>query len=385
MRSKQWHELSRRSISRRSLLDLSARASLGAAGIALVGCGDDDDDEAPAPAEQATGLPPRPSRTSEGDILPDTIVAEGDYKVAIAYPVFDVPFFVRGVHFGAVQECERLGVECVFTFGGGYDKPEAQVNDMEDLIAQGVDGIILTAAVDAALIPVMDKANEAGIIVTSFSINSESETFYGYEGISHFDSARGFTELLGQCLSERGVENPKIIAVGGPKGAAWYDPRKEALDEIAPNLGLEVVAHQYTSSAREETIRVFEDLLTANPDVDGVWTGSADMAMGVITVLKNRGFAPGEVCVASGAELSVEYADAIREGWYFGNVTQQAVLTGQQAIRKLVAHLNGDSSVPFYLREPFAIVTQDNLDTVDRSTFLGPEDFDPPSRVAPRS
>ena len=39
-----WRQLSRRKLSRRALLNVSARAGIGAAGLALVGCGDDDDD-----------------------------------------------------------------------------------------------------------------------------------------------------------------------------------------------------------------------------------------------------------------------------------------------------------------------------------------------------
>jgi len=43
-----WTRLRRRQISRRTMLGASARAGVGAAGLALVGCGDDDDDAAVA-------------------------------------------------------------------------------------------------------------------------------------------------------------------------------------------------------------------------------------------------------------------------------------------------------------------------------------------------
>ena len=53
-----WERMRRSRLSRRSLLHASARAGVGAAGLALVGCGDDDDDDSqsaaqPEPAEQA--------------------------------------------------------------------------------------------------------------------------------------------------------------------------------------------------------------------------------------------------------------------------------------------------------------------------------------------
>ena len=41
-----WQRLQRNRMSRRSLLRASARAGVGASGLALVGCGDDDDDDA---------------------------------------------------------------------------------------------------------------------------------------------------------------------------------------------------------------------------------------------------------------------------------------------------------------------------------------------------
>ena len=45
-----WTTMRRRRISRRTMLGASAKAGVGAAGLALVGCGDDDDDDAPAAA-----------------------------------------------------------------------------------------------------------------------------------------------------------------------------------------------------------------------------------------------------------------------------------------------------------------------------------------------
>ena len=48
-----WQRMRRSRMSRRSLLRASGRAGVGAAGLALVGCGDDDDDDAQAVVRQA--------------------------------------------------------------------------------------------------------------------------------------------------------------------------------------------------------------------------------------------------------------------------------------------------------------------------------------------
>ncbi len=56
--SNYWQRLQRRRLTRRTMLGASAKAGVGAAGLALVGCGDDDDDQVaaqvtPTPAQQA--------------------------------------------------------------------------------------------------------------------------------------------------------------------------------------------------------------------------------------------------------------------------------------------------------------------------------------------
>ncbi|MCY3557560.1 MAG: ABC transporter substrate-binding protein [Chloroflexi bacterium] len=48
-----WQRMRRKQMSRRALLRASGRAGVGAAGLALVGCGDDDDDAQPQAAAQA--------------------------------------------------------------------------------------------------------------------------------------------------------------------------------------------------------------------------------------------------------------------------------------------------------------------------------------------
>ena len=55
--SNYWSRMRRRRLSRRTLLGASARAGVGAAGLALVGCGDDDDDDAPQTVAQSTAAP----------------------------------------------------------------------------------------------------------------------------------------------------------------------------------------------------------------------------------------------------------------------------------------------------------------------------------------
>ena len=99
-----WHRVRRSQLSRRTLLSASARAGVGAAGLALVGCGDDDDDSAavadlPADqgdqaADQAVDQVVEQGRDQVGDQVADEVVAEeedddvGEQAVAQGTPGF---------------------------------------------------------------------------------------------------------------------------------------------------------------------------------------------------------------------------------------------------------------------------------------------------------
>jgi hypothetical protein len=69
-----WNQFTERRLSRRMMLNWSARFGVGAAGLALVGCGgDDDDDEAPAAAaaQAEPAAPPAPDAEPEPDAAPE--------------------------------------------------------------------------------------------------------------------------------------------------------------------------------------------------------------------------------------------------------------------------------------------------------------------------
>ena len=85
-----WQRMRRNRMSRRALLRASGRAGVGAAGIALVGCGDDDDDDQPATAQsqpqqqQQSMSAQQQDQMQQQDAMADQQADQADQQEAVA-------------------------------------------------------------------------------------------------------------------------------------------------------------------------------------------------------------------------------------------------------------------------------------------------------------
>src|SRR6266540_6206089 len=74
------------------------------------------------------------------------------------------PFFVK-MREGAQAKADELGVE-LQSFAGKVDgDTDSQVQAIENLIAAGAKGILITPSDSAAIVPTVQKARDAGILV----------------------------------------------------------------------------------------------------------------------------------------------------------------------------------------------------------------------------
>jgi len=171
-----------------------------------------------------------------------------------------------------------------------------------------------------------------------------------------------------------------IIAISGPKGAGWADPKLFALQDLLVSAkDMHIVATQYTDGSRAQTIQVMENLSLAHPDFQAVWTPYVDQAIGVVQVLKNNGIPSGKVVVVSNG-WTPDTLDAMNQGWVYGTSLQQGVLSGQQSVRMCVDLLNGGKP-PFHILEPLIPLTKDNVNSVSFDTSQAPNGFKPTGRI----
>jgi ribose transport system substrate-binding protein len=215
---------------------------------------------------------------------------------------------------------------------------QRQAQQVDELVALGVDGLT-TWTLDADLAePAYERAVAAGIPIVAFNSESPSVTTV----IRQRADTEAPAEDAARYIAER-VENARVLVVGGPPIPALV-ARTEHFLAAAARAGLTIVGRDDNVGDVEETaVPVVERLLEQEPDVDAVWCFNDYTAVAAGKVLRRRG-APiwsGQargviVSGISGAPLAIE---GIREGSVTVTYDSLPVDAGRAAIDVLEAIL----------------------------------------------
>jgi fructose transport system substrate-binding protein len=210
------------------------------------------------------------------------------------------PFFVK-MREGAAAEAEKAGVK-LMTFAGKYDGDnQSQVEAIESLIAAGAKGILITPSDTAAIVPTVEKARQAGILVIALDtplnpITAADATF----ATDNFKAG----ELIGQwaktTLGDKAA-SAKIALLDLSPSQVTVDVLRDqgflqgfGVDiKDAKHIGDEsdsrIVGHDVTNGAEEGGRTAMENLLQKDPDINVVYTINEPAAAGAYEALKAAG------------------------------------------------------------------------------------------------
>jgi fructose transport system substrate-binding protein len=210
------------------------------------------------------------------------------------------PFFVK-MRQGAEAEAQKAGVK-LMTFAGKYDGDnQAQVEAIESLIAAGAKGILITPSDTAAIVPTVEKARQAGILVIALDtplnpITAADATF----ATDNFKAG----ELIGQwakaTLGDKAA-SAKIALLDLSPNQVTVDVLRDqgflqgfGIDikdakHIGDEVDARIVGHDVTGGAEEGGRTAMENLLQKDPDINVVYTINEPAAAGAYEALKAVG------------------------------------------------------------------------------------------------
>lgn len=271
---------------------------------------------------------------------------------------------------GFKEAAAAAGVEAVILDPQG--EVERQGNSIDDLIAQGVNGIGFLPLDSVVAEGFVDRISEAGIPVAAIAVQvgdpATREFADVYPQLNALVAPNDIemgerAGTLAVTLLE-GLGHPaKIAIIEGAPGYAAVRQRSEgftmALD--AAGVEYEVVGSQPTDWTPERGEAVCQNFLTSNPDIDLFFSQADDMAIGCARALEAGGSEAKLIATSGGSKLGNA---AIEAGELDGSVCMRPKLLGSLLFRVLHEAATGvNTNKAQFVTLDLPIITKDNLDT----------------------
>ena len=298
--------------------------------------------------------------------------ADKKLEIAVLLPAAGDPYFAMK-SFGYVDEAKNLGVEVKIYDAGGYGNLIKQVQQIEDVIQRGVNGIVLVPSDSVGTVPAVEKAIAAGIPVINDGIATKSSKVTAFVG----EPSYAMGKLQAVYIAEQLKGEGEVILFLGPAGLDLSNFRGKGFkDYMSRYPKIKIVAEKYTGTTSAETMKAMEDFLQAFPNVNAVYTFNGPIMIGVVQALRAAGKKPGDVIVTT-LDLEVETERLMKDNWCQMVVVSEPVRMARLAIRAAVDAARGKEVVKEILTQD-SMITKYTLGKVDLAGQQTPSDWKGP-------
>ena len=201
--------------------------------------------------------------------ISSTVFAK-DLKIALVVKNLGNGFF-EATNRGAQEAATEIGgVEVIYT-GPTTPTAEGQIEIIRSLIAQKVDGIIISANDPDSLVTITSRAMKRGIPVMSFDsgisekgrivhLAPSDSKFIGYQQV----------ELMGQAIDFKGEFAIVSASSQATNQNEWIGYMKEALEQDAKYKDMKLVAVTYGDDQTDKSYREAQALIRKYPELKGI-------------------------------------------------------------------------------------------------------------------
>jgi len=347
--------------------------------LALAACGSAPAEKAPAAEAPAAETPAAEAPAAEApaaeapaeeeelfytdDIDKSGISVEGKEIVYLA-PSLDIEYW-QWVEEGVRLACEEYGV--TYTTFVAENKDSKQAENAETAVTRGASAVVLSPVSSTSCASVLDACEDADIPVTIAAIGSTTDNYFSF--ISADDYTSGYDAGTFLCQRAKALGGDSIGVLALPMDRSNAQAKMAGLELACQENGVTIAQVIQTKDLTvSDSTNMCNDLLTANPDITGIYCMYEQAGLAAVDSLDTAGLT-GKISVVSsdGSPQSIVY---IREGLMDGIVVQEAVGQGYWAAIEAFKAISGLEADAHVIQTPEPLVTAENIDDPDIQAVL---------------
>ena len=207
---------------------------------------------------------------------------------------WSVAYFDHPVYQLMMQAAQKLAddSDCKVIFADGKNDPSVQASQVDNFIAQGVDGIILTPTVSDPLIPAVKKINDAGIplVMADRRMQTHGQPIK-WDALVSWDMVKSGTIGGEQTVEAIGGKGNIVVVEGTPGAGSTIDRGNAFYEVIAKHPEIKILAKIPANFNRAKGQEVTENILQRfKPgEIDAIYYMNDEMTFGGLQAIKGAG------------------------------------------------------------------------------------------------
>ncbi|WP_239986764.1 ribose ABC transporter substrate-binding protein RbsB [Fastidiosibacter lacustris] len=269
--------------------------------------------------------------------------------IGLVVSTLDNPFFVS-MKSGAEETAKAEGYKVIVL--DSRNDPSKELSNVQDLVTRNIKVIIINPTDSQAVSNAVKYANQHNVEVITLD-----RTAVQGKVLSHVESNNVVGgKMAAQYMIERLNDSGKIIELEGIPGTSAAKERGKGFEDEIANSGITIVAKQPANFDRTQGLNVTQNLLQANPDINGIFAQNDEMALGAIRAVEEAG---KKRIIIIGFDGTKEAINAVKAGKMTASIAQQPYLMGELGVEAAIKFLVGQKVNP-HIVVPLRLVTQSN-------------------------
>ncbi len=238
------------------------------------------------------------------------------------------------------------------------------------MIARRVDALAISATDEQALTAPVERAITAGIPVTIFDSGVNTNRYVTFVATDNAGAGARAAKRLAALVGDASGKKTLAMVMQKPGGTSTGYRERAFEETIAREFrDCSIVARQYCMADSARALAAAENILTAHPNIGGIFCSSEAASLGTIQALGARGMG-GKVRLVT-FDSSDAHVAALRAGTIDVMLVQDAVQIGYQAVASLARKLRGVTP-PRLAALPAREIVRSDLGKPDVQSLLRP-------------
>lgn len=275
--------------------------------------------------------------------------------------------FWQTVHAGANKAGQERGVEILWNAPASETEFNVQIQMADAMINRHVDALALAPSDSNVMVGVVERAVAQKIPLVIFDTGIAGDAYVSWVATDNYAGGQMAAERMGQILGGQG----KVAVVATRPGAASTVARETGFEETVkakfPKIG--IVDKRFGNADFAQSLAVSENILTAHPDLDGIFASNETSSVGAMQALKGRKEVRTKMV---GFDWSPNLIEELRSGLIDSLVVQDALKIGYESVMSAVNSIEGKPVVKVNKLPP-RLIRKEDLDQPDVKELLHPD------------